>query len=431
MNEQPPIMGRLSRFLRGAPNSDGDLTIDIGVAEIRGIVLPQDGPDEAMVEPVAKNPAGPEETALPREDFADPIAVAKPTESPLAVTDPSKENSTPGVTDIETTIGDAPAADASIETSPKNDDIRIPTEPMTDRADIYRLVMAHRRRDPRPSTEIMKAVGGFDNQCTSMLNKGLPPTDAALVAVAAHYGIPTAIEPKRLRDMSHYAGLAKADVIGPEPLSREQSLKRAVDVAHGKADEHGQRIGGTSAGPRKIKAAAQVKTPPVAKAATRVEIQSAPSAPEVVEQDMASFLETATRLAGRIMSAEARAEAAEAARDEAIARADIAERREAASAKTLAELRAVLGGAQSVVDTTPAVKTSGKVVGRHEVGPKHTDLVVERMRGDILMVVGDGATWDEILSKLNRASSPYMMRARNLLLKAGLLIEREGVYSAA
>ena len=421
MNEQSPSMGRLSRFLRGAPKEEADVATDAAEIGTPETALHEVGRIQDPVLPITQEVPEPEKPVDAREQVEGALAI----ETVVASTPTVADASQPGADDVDTHAVTAP-----VDATSDADAIRIPTEPMTDRADIYRLIMAIRRRDPRSSTEIMADIGAFDNQCTSMLNRGVPPTDAALVGVAAHYGIPTSIEMRRRRDMSHYVGLAKADVIGPEPLSREEARMRAVDGAHGKIDEHGKRVGGTSYVTKAaIKATqkAMQKTEPPADPIVSV---ATPAIAEAVGQDMVSFLETASRLAGRITSAEARAEAAEAARDEAIARADQAERREAASARTLAELRAVLGGVPAAATSTEP-KKPGRVGRRHELGQKHADVVVERMRGDILMAVGNGATWDQILTKLDRKASPYMMRARNLLLKTGVLIDHKGVYTPA
>lgn len=433
MNEQPPIMGRLSRFLRGAPTDGTEVPAGTPTIDVQGVDLPKVDTAHGLVMPVAKSSDIAEQPIVADDQVEDADAAEANHTSQTVEAEFSQAEAGTDDAGVETAVLDAPASDAPKDVATDADPIPTPAEPMTDRADVYRLIMLHRRRDPRPSTEIMKAVGGFDNQCTSMLNKGVPPTDAALIAVAAHYGIPTAIEPTRLRDMSHYAGLDNADVIGPVPLSRKESLKRAVDAAHGTPDEQGRRVGGTLTGSKKAKKAPPAKPGPKAAPRPATVIQAAPSPAEGVDQDMASFLRTATNLADRITTAEARATAAETARDEAIARADAAERREAASAKTLAELRAVLGGVQIVADTKPAADTAANTVKkrRHEMGQNHADAVVERMRGDILMAVGTGATWEQLLSRLGRASSPYMMRARNLLVKSGMLNQRDGVYTAA
>lgn len=94
-----------------------------------------------------------------------------------------------------------------------------PTTPVTDRRDLYRLVMAHRRRDPRTSSAIMDAAGAGRMYANPMLNHGRPGNDISLIAVARLYGIEPGFAAGRGVDLSSYVGMARDDVRGPEVLS--------------------------------------------------------------------------------------------------------------------------------------------------------------------------------------------------------------------
>lgn len=101
-----------------------------------------------------------------------------------------------------------------------------PSSPIGDRRDVYRLVMAHRRLDPRTSSEIVDAAGVGRMHANTMLNHGRPGNDLTLMAVARLYGIEPGFTAGRGVDPSHYAGMDPCEVMGPEVLSARDAGRR-------------------------------------------------------------------------------------------------------------------------------------------------------------------------------------------------------------
>jgi hypothetical protein len=147
----------------------------------------------------------------PDGDRADAIHGARPGETRRS--DGPYQTASTSTTDTDTAY--APMRVAGEDGVPV-----VPAGPIMDRRDAYRLVMAHRRRDPRTSSAIMDAAGVSRLHANPMLNHGRPGNDASLVAVAALYGVPIGFETVKGVRSEFYEGLDPDDVRGPEVLSR-------------------------------------------------------------------------------------------------------------------------------------------------------------------------------------------------------------------
>lgn len=217
----------------------------------------------------------------------------------------------------------------------------IPSSPVMDRRDLYRLVMAYRRLDPRTSSEIVDAAGVGRMHANPMLNHGRPGNDLTLMAVARLYGIEPGFTAGRGVDASHYDGMDHADVIGPAVLSANEAGRRGSAAP--------RRTRPNTVGPSSPKRADDTVAPDVVTSRSRMRDENDARPTESGDSLIDRLIRTAGELGRRLLEAtigearaNARADEAEYLAKEAKAAAIAAEMRASEAERLLGEARHVM-----------------------------------------------------------------------------------------